>query len=500
MAIALVLGCKGKGKDKPKIGAPEPAKAAATVPTVAVATVLAKDDGKPPFLFLVDDAGAVRLGAASSWADLDANKLKVAKKAGPLDPLDRFVREEFGLGRDPIDAIKAWDEYSETDIDLAALEDTKTAAGAQDDPPPPEEEDKPDDGHDETGGTGTAMALEEGKMGTRDSDRAEGQYKMKKNDEDPQLARQQAIEQARAAGILGSGARHGGAGDLPYAFKDHPPAPNEDGTPTRVAEVAGTVAVDGKLERLRAMVVISPTAKAKTLIDVVRDTDAAIAVSHAGKIRPLHLQFGMYGGDAESWVEARVSANGIVIEAVPDAPIEVAAVDAKQLATALDKARTARGMEADAPVDVLVDPEIDVQRLIDVVVALDTAGVRAIGLGSAPSAEELARRGHRMPRTTIGQPNAVGDLNKGLIRKVVKSSKAKIHACYATALATNPALAGTVQVQFVIKPDGSVATAEASGVDPAVSTCVASVIKALVFPKPNSGGGVQVNYPFTMRP
>ncbi|CAN5917075.1 hypothetical protein BH11MYX3_BH11MYX3_06120 [soil metagenome] len=33
---------------------------------------------------------------------------------------------------------------------------------------------------DESGGTGTAMALEEGKMGKKDSDRAEGQYKMKK--------------------------------------------------------------------------------------------------------------------------------------------------------------------------------------------------------------------------------------------------------------------------------------------------------------------------------
>ncbi|MGE0399598.1 MAG: alpha-2-macroglobulin family protein [Kofleriaceae bacterium] len=70
--------------------------------------------------------------------------------------------------------------------------------------PPPEEEDRPDDGADESGGTGTAMALEEGKMGKKESDRAEGQYKMKKTDGDPELARQQAIEQAQAAGVLGS--------------------------------------------------------------------------------------------------------------------------------------------------------------------------------------------------------------------------------------------------------------------------------------------------------
>ena len=69
------------------------------------------------------------------------------------------------------------------------------ATFGDDDPPPPPPED------DESGGTGTALALDEGKMGKKDSGRAEGQYKMKKA-EDPQAARQQAIEQARAAGII----------------------------------------------------------------------------------------------------------------------------------------------------------------------------------------------------------------------------------------------------------------------------------------------------------
>ena len=56
------------------------------------------------------------------------------------------------------------------------------------------------------------MALEEGKMGKKDSDRAEGQYKMKQEQADPQLPRQQAIEQARNVGILGSTAlQQGGA-------------------------------------------------------------------------------------------------------------------------------------------------------------------------------------------------------------------------------------------------------------------------------------------------
>jgi len=121
-------------------------------------------------------------------------------------------------------------EDSNTNIDLASLEDTstRTNSSSQDDPPPPPPEDQQDDGKDESGGTGTAMALDEGKMGKKDSDRAEGQYKMQKNQEDPQLARQQAIDQARTAGILGNTALvQGGAfasltgtGDISSGFDD----------------------------------------------------------------------------------------------------------------------------------------------------------------------------------------------------------------------------------------------------------------------------------------
>ncbi|HEX7838032.1 MAG TPA: AgmX/PglI C-terminal domain-containing protein, partial [Kofleriaceae bacterium] len=99
-------------------------------------------------------------------------------------------------------------------IDLASLEETstRTSSTSQDDPPPPPPEDQPDTGADQSGGTGTAMALDEGKMGKKDSDRATGQYKMQKTSDDPQLARLQAIEQARNAGILGSSAlTQGGA-------------------------------------------------------------------------------------------------------------------------------------------------------------------------------------------------------------------------------------------------------------------------------------------------
>jgi hypothetical protein len=503
LAVALgVVACKGGKKreaDKPEAEAKAKASRAFVAPKVDVATVLAKEEpAQPPYLLFVDEKGQLKIAAAATWADLDANKIRIAKKAAPfeaLDSIDRFTRENFAFGRMgemAVESISSFDDFSSVDIDLAALEEVSAKHDLdQDDPPPPEEADMPDDGADERGGTGTAIALEEGKMGKKDSDRAEGQYKMQKNQVDPQLARQLAIEQARAAGILGGG--NGGGGQLGEPYR-----PSADGSPVRVAQVAGAVAEDGKLSRPRLMVLVPPAMKATKLVEIVSRTGAAIAVTHGNKLRPLRLDFDERGSAvANDWLEARVSANGIVVEAVPDKPLEVA--DVKGLATAIEEARQARGSAADAPVDVLVDAEIDAQRLVDVLVALDIAGVRTIGIGTMP-AEELARRGKRIPRTLIGQPNAQGDLDKAEIRRVVKSSLEKISACYTKALLDNPALAGTVSTQFFIAPSGKVASATASGVDPAVAECVAGVVKALEFPKPKGGGGVQVNYPFTFRP
>ncbi len=168
--------------------------------------------------FLVSSVPRPRRHAAPLFAGLESRVL--AYFAGSLT---FFLGFWLLLQQIPI-------EDSGTNIDLASLEDTSMRSNStnQDDPPPPEEEDKPDDGEDESGGTGTAMALDEGKMGKKDSDRAEGQYKMQKNQEDPQLARQQAIEQARNAGILGSTALvQGGAfasltgtGDISSGFDD----------------------------------------------------------------------------------------------------------------------------------------------------------------------------------------------------------------------------------------------------------------------------------------
>jgi len=105
-----------------------------------------------------------------------------------------------------------------------------------------------------------------------------------------------------------------------------------------------------------------------------------------------------------------------------------------------------------------------------------------------------------VPQVRIGQPSAVGDLDKAIIRRYIKRNISKITYCYEKQLLAKPGLQGTVATQFFISPNGTVASANASGVDPDVSSCVAGVLKGIEFPKPKGGGGVQVNYPFTFRP
>jgi len=105
-----------------------------------------------------------------------------------------------------------------------------------------------------------------------------------------------------------------------------------------------------------------------------------------------------------------------------------------------------------------------------------------------------------VPTVSIGQPGVTGDLDKAIIRRYIKRNIQKIQYCYEKELLAKSNLAGTVQTQFFITPNGNVASSTGSGVDPEVANCVAGVIKGIEFPKPKGGGGVQVNYPFTFRP
>ncbi|HRC58504.1 MAG TPA: AgmX/PglI C-terminal domain-containing protein, partial [Kofleriaceae bacterium] len=268
-------------------------------------------------------------------------------------------------------------------FDLAQLEDpsTRTSSTAQDDPPPPEEEDKPDDGSETSGGTGEAMQLEEGKMGKQDSTRAEGMYKMKNAGLDPQLARVQAIEAARSAGILGvTGLTQGGA----------------------FASLTGTGDISSGLDDA--------------------DIYGGLLGNEAGEMQG-GFGYGRGGvgpgGGGTGWGTIGTGRYGTIGHG-------------------------------------------------------DGTGT---GYGVGGGRGGIRGRTSAVPTVSIGTPSANGDLDKAIIRRYIKRNLAKIQYCYEKELLAKPSLAGTVQTQFLIMPNGTVASASGNGVDGSVASCVAAVVK-----------------------
>jgi pSer/pThr/pTyr-binding forkhead associated (FHA) protein len=344
--------------------------------------------------FMVSSVAQPRRQPVPLFASLEVRDL--AYFGGTAAVLLMLLQLSKWAGVDPDSAL----------VDLAGLEDvtTDTSSTSQDDPPPPEPEEQEDNGEDESGGTGTAMALEEGKMGKKDSDRAEGQYKMQKTQDQEQLARQQAIEAARSAGVLGSTAlQQGGAfasltgtGDVSSGFDD--------------------VNIYGGL-----------------LGNEAGEMNGGFGFGRSG--------FGP-GGGGTGWGTIGTGRYGTI----------------------------------------------------------GHGSGTGSGYGVGGGRGGMRGRTSTVPQVRIGQPNAVGDLDKAIIRRYIKRNISKITYCYEKQLLAKPGLAGTVSTQFFITPAGTVATSNANGVDGEVASCVAGVIKAIEFPKPKGGGGVQVNYPFTFRP
>ncbi|MBL9020445.1 MAG: AgmX/PglI C-terminal domain-containing protein [Myxococcales bacterium] len=156
--------------------------------------------------------------------------------------------------------------------------------------------------------------------------------------------------------------------------------------------------------------------------------------------------------------------------------------------------------------DLAIAPATPTERVVMLLGMLAAAGISEAQLTVDTSLAPVrppgvyVTRDGGVPRVTLGQPNSQGDLDKAIIRRYVKRNIQKIQYCYEKQLLASPELSGTVTTQFFIAPNGTVATAAASGVHPGVARCVADVIKRIEFPRPKGGGGVQVNYPFTFRP
>jgi hypothetical protein len=373
-------------------------------------------------------------------------------------------------------------EASKTMYGLAPKEPTPPASmdaferPSEDEPPPPEpEEEEPEDG---TEPSGTTMALDEGKMGKKDTDRAEGQIHFDHSDTDPELAREQAIEAAKQAGILGSdqlatfdpknpcpdGFGFGRSGGVPAAGAGKETIGMHQGTP-------GGVAIRRAPPIGHVVVLGDAAVSARAVVDMIHQS-SALGVAKDGAVVAL---------SAVACSGVRTSGPTILVDRGAKPSDVVAQVPAKT-----------------EEVELLLSDQLTYGDLIAVVDALLDAGVGEIGLRVGKT--DLEGRVAHIPRVLIGQPSMVGDMDKAIIRRYIKRNLAKIRYCYEKELLMKPGIEGTVSTQFFISPKGTVKTANASGVNEEVANCVASVIKAIEFPKPRDGGGVQVNYPFTFRP
>lgn len=393
----FVAGCGGSSSsgraNKPAPAAtPAPPTLAGMLPVVDGSEVLATvwtEVGEPggyeafrrqvPVLVIVDARGEYRAAAPPlRWQALGAHQPEPTKPLS-VSRLYLAIAGGWGLARTPHEIVaELVAELADSDaIELAVNLDLDTSTATDlDDPPPPEEEDLPDDGAGEAGGTGTAMTLEEGRMGKRDSDRAEGQYRMRKEQEDPQLAAQQAKERARAAAQRAKGLFRGRR------------APSRSTTKlARISTAAGFIDPGEELPLQGAAIVAHPTAKAAAVVALLAaGVGDSILVAHGKDVRPLRLLFGREGVEPrrEDWIEVRAHRGAWIIEGMPDST-QRAPVPRDKLAVLYATLVTSARLGKAAPVDVLVDDELTAQGLIDVLVTLDRAGARSIAVGRVPA-------------------------------------------------------------------------------------------------------------------
>ncbi len=99
-----------------------------------------------------------------------------------------------------------------------------------------------------------------------------------------------------------------------------------------------------------------------------------------------------------------------------------------------------------------------------------------------------------------GNPDT-GEYDKDIIRQHIRRHLPAILYCFEVQLLEKPELEGTVTVAFIIGLEGTVVSAEASGVDPEVSRCIAQVtLEQMTFPKPPNVIHVRYPYNFSTTP
>lgn len=141
---------------------------------------------------------------------------------------------------------------------------------------------------------------------------------------------------------------------------------------------------------------------------------------------------------------------------------------------------------------------------------LGQGGVGTAGRGGGSGGSDYGRNAGQIderqtvvPKVIPGSPVVTGSLDKEIIRRVIRRHTREVKYCYERELIKNKTLAGKVIVSFTISGTGAVVAASAKGGtlgNGAVSACIAAKVRRWIFPEPNGGGIVRVNYPFVFAP
>jgi len=149
---------------------------------------------------------------------------------------------------------------------------------------------------------------------------------------------------------------------------------------------------------------------------------------------------------------------------------------------------------------------------------LGTGGLGTVGIGtgigprSGPGigygygrnvATDLGRRKAITPEVLPGTVTTRGNLDRDIIRRIVRRHINEVKYCYDQALTHNPKLDGRLVAQFTIAGNGQVIASikqSSTLASPQVEMCVVNAIKRWEFPAPTGGGLAIVSYPFTFSP
>jgi Ca-activated chloride channel family protein len=112
-------------------------------------------------------------------------------------------------------------------------------------------------------------------------------------------------------------------------------------------------------------------------------------------------------------------------------------------------------------------------------------------------------RGRRVPTIRHAKAEVKGNLDRVIIRRIVRAHVNEVRHCYNRGLALDPNLGGRVVIEFVIGVLGKVTVSVVSSSDlpdEAVGQCIATAVKRWTFPKSQGGSSVLVRYPFVLSP